>query len=166
VCIAVWAYSIENVNGTERNNLLKSYWSDENLKIFEISLVETDIKCQRGDSWIKFRQENGGTNVKTLFVHEKVLVKMVPTILTEKKNSMLKCVLILWGNCWTVFYQKLSLERNEVLSLWPRANFKACFPNTGISRTWKSSHDKIAYDIRHIFHFEFIPQGQTVDQTV
>jgi len=41
------------------------------LKIFEISLVETDIKCQRGDSGLKFRQGNRGTNVKTLFVHEK-----------------------------------------------------------------------------------------------
>jgi hypothetical protein len=59
------------VKSTERNDLLKSHWSDENLKIFEISLVETDIKCQRGDSGIKFGQGNGGTNVKTLFVHEK-----------------------------------------------------------------------------------------------
>jgi len=56
---------------------------------------------------------------------KKVLVKMVPKILTKKKVNMLKFVLILWGNCWTVFYKKLSLERNEVLLLWPRANFKA-----------------------------------------
>jgi len=83
------------VKGTERNDLLKSHWADEDLKIFEIALVETDIKCQRGDSGIKFRQGNCETNVKTLFVHKKVVVKMVPTILTEKKFSMLKCVLIL-----------------------------------------------------------------------
>jgi hypothetical protein len=62
------------VKGTERN-YLKSHWSDENLKIFEISLVEVDIKFQRGKSGIKFRHRNGGTNVKTLFVHEKIWQK-------------------------------------------------------------------------------------------
>jgi hypothetical protein len=72
------------VKGTERNDL-KSHWSDEILKIFEISLVEADIKCKRGESGIKFRHRNGGTNVKALFMHKKVLVKMVPTILTGKK---------------------------------------------------------------------------------
>jgi hypothetical protein len=83
------------VKGTERNDL-KSHWSDENLKIFEISLVEADIKRQRGESGIKFRHGNGGTNIKTLFVHEKSSGKNGTNNFDWKKNvSMLKCDLIL-----------------------------------------------------------------------
>ena len=72
---------------TERNDLLKSHWSDENLKIFEVSVVETDIKCQRGDSGINLDKEMVGQMLRCYLCMKKVLVKMVPTILNEKKSQ-------------------------------------------------------------------------------
>jgi hypothetical protein len=62
--------------------------------------------------------------------------------------------------------------KHDDFSMIPKANVEVCDGNSQHPQTQESLHVKIMnednahcfFDIKGIVHFEFIPQGQTVDQ--